>query len=59
MTFDNFKEEDYEPDENEIRELNEILNNEKQNSQPKNRILFDFYTKSHFEGWLRTHGIKW
>jgi hypothetical protein len=59
MPFDNFTEDPYEPDEAEIRELNEILRQEKKPYKPNNRLTFDFYTESHFAGWLRTHGIRW
>jgi len=51
----------YEPDEQELRELDEILKHENDHlkHKPKNRLVFDFYTESHFAGWLRTHGIRW
>lgn len=55
---DEFMDNPYEPDENELRELDEILKHE-HNNKPKNRLAFVFHTQSHFEGWLRTHGIRW
>jgi hypothetical protein len=59
MPFDDFSEDHYEPDEAEIRELDEILKSERKQHKPVNRLVFDFYSESHFSGWLRTHGIRW
>lgn len=49
----------YEPDENEMREIEEIINKEEQKIVCKNRLFFNFNTEDHWVGWLRIHGIKW
>lgn len=51
----------YEPSEDDIREAEKILNEHDRECQkkPKNRLLFTFFSESHWEGWLRTHGIRW
>jgi len=61
MGIDDFMEQSYEPDEDEIRELNEILKQEdsKNMKKPTNRLMHVFFTESHFQGWLRTNGILW
>ena len=63
MTFDDFMEEPYEPDDDEKRELDEILKEENNKNRKivehKNRLVHIFYTESHFSGWLRTNGIRW
>ena len=53
--FDN-----YEPDEEEIKEIDKIFEEEEKNNKLiKNRLTFVFNSNSHFEGWLRVNGIKW
>jgi len=72
MGNDNFDDlhpaDNYEPSEEELRELNEILNKEEEQKEflqefrdvkVKNRIFFTYSTESHWAGWLRIHGIKW
>lgn len=54
----------YEPDEEEKREIEELLNNEdklRDNNRPlvKNRLTFVFNSESHWAGWLKVNGIKW
>ena len=64
MTLDTNEDPDniYIPDEEEQREINEILNREEEErNQPKvkNRIYHFFKTEEHFAGWLRVNGIAW
>lgn len=51
----------YEPSDEDIREAEKILNenDREQQERPKNRLTFTFYSESHWEGWLRTNGIRW
>ena len=53
----------YEPTKDELEELYKILKKEEEehkiNKICKNRIFYDYKTQSHFEGWLKIHGIRW
>ena len=60
MEFYNNENDPYEPDEQEMEELDNILKQEKEcHKRQKNRLTHIFYTESHFAGWLRTYGIRW
>lgn len=55
-------EDTYIPDEEEQREINEILNQEEQEREApkvKNRIYHYFNSEDQFIGWLRINGIRW
>ena len=49
----------YEPSDEDIREAEKILNENcaEPQEKPKNRLMFTFFSESHWEGWLRTNGI--
>ena len=58
----------YVPDEEEQREINEILNSEENRTQKieenpkenvKNRLYFYFNDEDHWANWLKMNGIKW
>ena len=59
--MDDFCDGAYEPDDEEIAELNEILKQEEQQKKhkPTNRLIHIFHTQSHFTGWLRVNGMRW
>jgi len=57
--WESFNGDIYEPDENEKREIEEIINKEEQKALYKNRLTYNFNTEDHWIGWLRIHGIKW
>jgi hypothetical protein len=67
MGLEEDKLDDYEPSEEERRDIEEILNHEAQKEKEENQILqklkqrsvFTFKSDTHFEGWLKIHGIKW
>lgn len=63
MYRDDFSDDPYQPSEEEINELNEILKKEDEkqllNKKIKNRVIQHFATQSHFIGWLKVNGIKW
>jgi len=58
----------YELDDDEKKEIENILNQHKEMSyegynfkEPgtKNRLTYTYNSESHWAGWLRIHGIKW
>ena len=55
----------YIPDEDEQREIDEVLNREELEKetalQPKvkNRVYHHFNSEDHWVGWLRINGISW
>ena len=62
MVLDNQEDPDniYIPDEEEQREINEILNAEaEQESKVKNRIYHYFNSEDQWVGWLKVNGIRW
>ena len=58
-----FDDDTYVPDEEEQREINDILSKEEEQEQeekrPKNRIYHIFASEDHWAGWLKTNGIRW
>lgn len=50
-----------EDEEKDLEEYNKFNKFIKREPEPKtrNRLIYEFKTESHWEGWLKIHGIKW
>lgn len=59
--------ESYEPTPEELKEIEELINAEEEKEEAleelrfrvKNRIFIHYSSETHWEGWLRIHGIRW
>lgn len=60
-------EDNYEPTPEEMKEIEDLINQEEERHEAeeefrgriKNRIFFQYGSQTHWEGWLKIHGIKW
>jgi hypothetical protein len=63
MERENEDQSSYEPTREEQEELERMLREDEDMAvlaeKLKNRKIFTFVSESHFEGWLKIHGIKW